>query len=352
MTSSALKQIGSLPSCGGLLSRRAYVEARKRGIEVEILLKQAGLTMREIEDEEAQLPVSGQIKFVGLVADAIGDRNLGFHIAQESDLREIGLLYYVAASADTLGDALRRLERYSFVANEGILLRVKKGKSIRVRFEYAGVARHMDIHQIELWITALVRICRRLVGRDLGPIHARIMHRRAEEEYELAKFLDGRIEQGSDVDEVEFPAAAWHFRVVTADPYLHRMAVRCCEEALARHETSASPLKVRVENAIAALLPHEQAHSDAVAAELGMSSRTMARRLASEGLAFAGILKELRSALARRYLADRSLRISQIAWLLGYSEVGTFTRAFQRWTGKTPSAARARQRRSPNRAIQ
>jgi AraC-like DNA-binding protein len=173
-----------------------------------------------------------------------------------------------------------------------------------------------------------------------------MMHRRAGEKYELARLVDGHIETGADVDEVEFPAEAWDLRLTSADPHLQRLAVRCCERALARRETKASPLKVRVENAIAALLPNEQAHADAVAAQLGMSSRTLARKLAAEGLSFAAILRDLRAALARRYLMDRSLRISQIAWLLGYSEVGTFTRAFQRWTGKTPSAARAKHRRA------
>ena len=95
-------------------------------------------------------------------------------------------------------------------------------------------------------------------------------------------------------------------------------------------------------NAIAALLPHGQARHDVVATKLGMSPRTLARRLSAESSSFAAILDEMRSALAHRYLADPTLPISQIAWLVGYTEVGTFTRAFQRWTGLSPSAARAR----------
>ncbi len=65
------------------------------------------------------------------------------------------------------------------------------------------------------------------------------------------------------------------------------------------------------------------------------------RRLASEGLSFGEILAELRADLARRYLKDEELAISQIAWLLGYQEVSAFTHAFKRWTGKTPREVRA-----------
>jgi AraC-like DNA-binding protein len=124
---------------------------------------------------------------------------------------------------------------------------------------------------------------------------------------------------------------------------LHNLFLRSCEEALAQQRLTESPLKVQVENAIAALLPHGPVRHDVVAAELAMSPRTLTRRLAAEGSSFAGILKEVRVALAKRYIADRTLPISQIAWLLGYSEVSAFTRAFHHWTGQVPSEARAQQ---------
>ena len=96
-----------------------------------------------------------------------------------------------------------------------------------------------------------------------------------------------------------------------------------------------------VERTIAQLLPHGKARTVEIARRLGMSTRTLMRRLASEGLTFGEILTELRVDLAKRYLKDRELAISRIAWLLGYQEVSTFTHAFKRWTGKTPREVRA-----------
>ena len=74
-----------------------------------------------------------------------------------------------------------------------------------------------------------------------------------------------------------------------------------------------------------------------VARTLGMSERTLARKLSHEGLKFAEIFQQLRRDLAVRYLDDRKLHISKIAWLLGFNEVSAFTHACKRWTGKTPS---------------
>jgi AraC-like DNA-binding protein len=72
-----------------------------------------------------------------------------------------------------------------------------------------------------------------------------------------------------------------------------------------------------------------------------VTQRTLGRRLSSEGITFSEVLENLKSDLARRHLADKSLSISQIAWLLGYQEVSAFTHAFKRWTGKTPREARS-----------
>jgi AraC-like DNA-binding protein len=77
-----------------------------------------------------------------------------------------------------------------------------------------------------------------------------------------------------------------------------------------------------------------------VARTLGMSERTLGRRLADEGLNFTEILQQLRRDLALRYLDDRKLHVSKIAWLLGFREVSAFTHACKRWTGKTPSRLR------------
>jgi AraC-like DNA-binding protein len=131
--------------------------------------------------------------------------------------------------------------------------------------------------------------------------------------------------------------------VVDADPYLNKVLIKYAEEARSHREGGGGTLQAGVENTIAPLLPHGKARAPEIARRLGMSSRTLARRLASEGLTFAGVLTELRADLANGYLNDEDLAISQIAWLLGYQEVSAFTHAFKRWTGKTPREVRAQQ---------
>jgi AraC-like DNA-binding protein len=162
----------------------------------------------------------------------------------------------------------------------------------------------------------------------LVPSRIRLAHHRARTTPELKSFLGCDIEFGSSVDEVVFPAAVKLMPIVVADPHLNELLIKYCDEALAHREPTRTTLRSGVENAIALLLPHSKARADEIARRLGMSHRTLARRLASEGLSFSKILDDMKVDLARDYLRHRDLPISQIAWLLGYREVSAFTHAF------------------------
>jgi AraC-like DNA-binding protein len=330
----------------GLISRLAYARGKQAGIDVENLLRRSGLAIRDIENDCTRLNIQKQIKFVGLVAEALRDDNLGFHLAQYFDLREIGFLYYVTGSAETLGDALQRAQRYSSIVNEGIAIKVRRRKSLDIQFEYRGVARHTDTHQIEFWITAFLRTIRQLTNRIIRPSRVRVVHHRFDIKNEFGKFIGTRVEADSTIDVIDLAGSSWNLPILNADPYLHRLLLQVCEEALARGELPRSSLRATVQNAMVELLPHGDANIRLVALKLSMSPRTLARRLSFEHLSFRGLLQDLRSVLARRYLADQNLRVSQIAWLLGYKDAAAFTRAFQRWTGSLPSDGRSQHQHS------
>lgn len=151
-------------------------------------------------------------------------------------------------------------------------------------------------------------------------------------------FMRRDVTFGADVDEVVFLGTAQQMPVLGADPYLNRLLVKFCEEARS-HRPASSTFRIGVENAIAPLLPHGKAHASEIARRLGVSPRTLERRLAEEGLTFTTVLARLRADLARRYLEDEDLSISEIAWLLSYREVSAFTHAHKRWTGSSPREA-------------
>jgi AraC-like DNA-binding protein len=326
-------------SAAGNIARLAYASARRSGIDANHLLTKAGLSRAQIENPKVGVQVKGQIKFLELVADAINDDLLGFHLALHFDLRMVGLLYYVFASSKTLNDALNNGARCASIVNESIRIRIHEGKRrIGLVFEPVGIARHSDRQQIEFWITAVIRACRQVTGRRVAAEAITFAHTRKSTP-ELIKFFGSSVTFGADADKVTFLPNIRDIAVVSADPYLNHLLVQYCEDALTAQRSSGL-FGTSVENAIAVLLPHGKARMSEVARELGLTQRTLARRLAAEGLTFAGILRELRIGLAKRHLADKDLTISQIAWLLGYQGVSAFTNAYKHWTGHSPRTTR------------
>src|SRR6516165_1256677 len=332
--------LASIPTAQGGLSRLAVARLESAGLPVAPLLKRVGLTPELIADPEERLSVQSQIRLLDEAAVALKDDCLGFTLACDFDPREIGLLYYVMASSQTLGDALKRLARYSKVTNESLMVGYREGNSLIINLSYSGVPRHSDRHQIEFCMFGVLRSCRLLAGQNIVPQHFSIAHHRSGGTSEMARFVGTNVEFGADTDELALKLDARDLPFIHSDPYLNDLLLKYCEAALADRRGDKSHLRTSVENAISSVLPHGRVLVEDVARSLGMSERTLARRLSDEGLNFTEILQQLRRDLTVRYLDDRKLHVSKIAWLLGFREVSAFTHACKRWTGKTPSQIR------------
>lgn len=338
---SSATSFGIHTSAVGNIARLAYAFARQKGVDPDRLLRKAGLSRPQIDNPKARVQAERQIRFLNLVAEATGDDLLGFHLSLHFDLRMVGLLYYVFASSDTLDDALRNGARCSSIVNESIRLKIHEGsRQIGFVFDPVGIARHSDRHQIEFWVAAVVRACRLLTKRQVIPEAVTFAHARKPTP-ELNRFFGCPIVFSADVDELMFSPAIRNIAVTSADPYLNDLLVHYCEQALAG-QRSRGLFATSVENSLVLLLPHGKARMNEVARKLGLTPKTMSRRLAAEGLTFSDLLRNLRIGLAKRHLADEGLSISQIAWLLGYRGVSAFTNAYRHWTGQAPRTSRRR----------
>jgi AraC-like DNA-binding protein len=341
------RQLSSLATASGAIARAAYIQAKEAGLDVGQFLKSAKLTVQQANDPSYRISVRSQIKLLNLVADALPDEFLGVHLAEALELRQLGLLYYVISSSENLSEAYGRVARYSRIHNEGVKIVYREHKDISVTFQYVGASRTADIHQIEFFAATLLRLSRQLSGRQLSPDTVRFMHRRAGPlPPKIRAFFGCDVTFGSDADEVVYPGHVKAIACVNADPYLNSLLLKYCEDALKSRRTRSDSWRFRVENTIASLLPHGQADALEIAKRLGVSQRTLARRLASEGLTFAEILDNLRFDLAKRYLQEDNLPISEVAWLLGYRQSGAFSHAFKRWADQAP-----RDLRSASRAV-
>jgi AraC-like DNA-binding protein len=333
------QRLAAAPTAMGLASRLALSRIRQEKIDPLPLLNRSNLTEAML-DERKRISIASQIEFLGEASRALNDEWLGLTLAKQLDLREIGMLYYVAASSRLFGEALRRVVRYARVVSEALELRIdQRGATLDLAISYSGFSRHTDRHQAEFFALVLLRLCRQLVGHRIVPVAATFVHPRSGNAAQIRQLFGDDVQFGSHADGLSFDATLLDLPVVDGDPYLNELMVKLCEEAVAARGSNISPFRTLVENTIAPLLPHGEATASNVARQIGVSERTFARRLASEGMSFGAILDDLRREMALDYL-QQGLQASQITWMLGFRQNSSLTHACLRWTGKTPSELR------------
>jgi AraC-like DNA-binding protein len=333
---STARRVSALPTANGGIARAAYARATDAGLDLKPLLHSAGLSLKQIRTADVRISVRSQVKFLNAVADALEDDFLGIHIAQSIELRELGLLYYVMASSENLANALTRLARYSGIHNEGVHLAFTHHRQVAMSFEHSGFLRADDRHQVECFMAILLRVCRQLTDRHLLPQKVQLAHRRSGARTFLTKYFGCEIEFGARRDQIIFSPDVGDAAIAHADPYLNSLLRRYCEDLLRSRRAKQDAWTSKVENCIAPLLPHGEATIEKVAETLGVSLRTLGRRLQKEDTSFVKIVQDLRLRLAKNYFREPGMSIAQIAWLLGYQEPSAFSHAFKRWTGKSP----------------
>ena len=112
-------------------------------------------------------------------------------------------------------------------------------------------------------------------------------------------------------------------------------------KAITPQSENRTSVRRRAEALLEPMLEHGETSLDRLASELGMSRQTLQRRLKAEGTTFEAVLDSLRHRLARRYLRSENFSVKKTAYLLGFSDPAAFSRAFKRWTGRSPSEIRA-----------
>jgi AraC-like DNA-binding protein len=333
----------SVPSASGGIARLVCARIRAAGLEVAPFLAGAGLKVAQVDDPNVRLEASAQTKLLRMAAEALQDDLLGFHLARDLELREAGLIYYVLASSSDLADALGNAERLGRLTNESVELRFRTDQATKIAVKYVGIDHPSDIQETEFWLFGLVRMCRQLTNSRLALRQLKVRHFRPATPPEFRSFLGCDVDFGTEADEIIFPGMVSHLPIIGADAHLNKLLIRYAEETLAHRTPQIGHLRLRVERAIAPLLPHGKATAPQIARQLGISSRTLARLLSGEGLTLSGILDQYRANLAAAYLKHGDLTISEIAWLLGYKELSSFTHAYKRRTGMTPRQMRISQ---------
>lgn len=336
---------GSAPQHDAVWIRQLAAELQRAGCAADQILGQAGVDRQKIAADGARLPFSKHAAVFELAAEAMQDPCLGLNFGRSRDTRDAGLIGYVGLASPSLVDALKNLARYRRVFSDAAEMDVSDlltDGSMRWWFHGSGVSGARQC--VEFSAANLLRAVRGLVGEPITPLQVSFVHPRRDGRADFEAFFGCKVVFGAAENVIVLRKADLARPIRSADDRLLALLLRYCEEVLSRHSAPPPALVERVERMIADRLSKGEARLATVAAACGMSTRSLTRRLAEHGTSFKDLVENLRRELALRYLEETTLSLTEIAFLLGYSEVSSFNHAFRRWTGKTPSTVRSRVR--------
>lgn len=316
--------------------------AIREGLEPNELLGRAGLTLSEIEPLYKSVPYT---KVLALIREIDRQRphiNLGLMMGQKFVTARMGPLGYVLTSAPNFSRALRDFVKFQGLVNGGLIVwNVSRGPGTCV-VKLTPDPELADIAWIlEAPITMIITIARELAGHHVVPLQVSFRHapRAGTEEHET--FFGIPIRWNAPDNELVLSDTVLALPVQSANKGLYPQLLLNID---AQRDQAAQPSRAmeKVRLQIQRMLTRGTPRKEIVARAIGMSARTLFRRLAEAGTTFDAMVDRTRRELAIELLADSTIAISKVATLLGYSESSPFFRAFVRWFGFTPAEYRAR----------
>ncbi|MDB4934668.1 MAG: Transcriptional regulator, AraC family [Labilithrix sp.] len=315
-----------------------------KGADASLLAAQIGTDDVTGASDELAVTPSGLAALLRASSELLADPHLALRLPSEVPLRRYDPVTLAARASRTPRDVLALVERYAplvFPQLEARLVDDANAGEIRFSARVAGHARGLGHHVDEYVLAVVLGHLRRPEARvtplrvwmtsarppALAPLYAAV----ATHEITFGA-EDTGIALAIDVADRELPGA---------DPLLLATGQHLASAALAstpRAGAFAEVVAARIER----ILPGEVG-TEALAAALHMSARTLQRRLDDEGTRFSDVLDAVRERIARRLVRDRTIALTEVGYRVGFSDAATFSRAFKRWTGMPPGAFRRRQ---------
>lgn len=333
--------VGGLPTTGAqgaTYSSRVvsgWLEhARSEGFDVDALCDRVGLSLELVRDPDARI----KWRVVeGLLGDLVPqtDGLMPFRYVANIRRGQFGLIGFLVRHSPTLGESLDRLRRFWRINNQLVHMELERGQVACLHGRFAvPVAEPMQRFSSQLFTAHVLRLARKICGRDWNPIEIRYPFDEPDEGPRYAEELRAKVVFGADRSALVMNDADLERPVAGADPMLAQELTRYAEMLLSKlPEVGNATSNVR--RMLIDMMPDAEPRIEIVARALALSTRSLQRQLRAEGTSFSGLLDQVRHQVSLEHL-DNGRSVEEIAFVLGFSRAAAFQRAFKRWTGMSP----------------
>ncbi len=319
------------------VASRALIAACDRlGLASDALLAEVGLDRQQLADPERRIPAAQADALWRAILEQTDDPDLPVHSAEQLPFGAYRVIDYLAAHAPTLGAAFERVAAYFLLIDPRATITITHhagGREVAMVASSPGTTIRREA--AEYTLAALVLRTRAGTGIEFVPTRVSFANPAPASTRELERVFACPLEFDAERHGLSLTDVDWTRVCDQADPALFELLEGHAALVLAALPP-ASELVGELRQAISIELRTADPTLAAVGKRLGMSGRTLQRRLDDERVRFGALVDESKTELAKAGLADRSLAICEVAFMLHFADPSAFTRAFKRWTGVTP----------------
>jgi AraC-like DNA-binding protein len=312
-----------------------------RGADGHHLARESGIDPDAFENPDNRVPGSNYVALMRTGQRLCGDPAIALHFAEAVNLSRLSIVGLLVQASETLGDGLAQIRRYSRLTMDGGYERFTLVSDARGAWIVDNRPDPNDVP--ELTETAFAFMICGSHGHVATPFvrEVHVTHSAPSYWREYERAFRAPVVFESDWNAGCIAPESFGYRIAMQPRYVFGILSKHAD-ALLRSLEDSTTHRGRVERLLMPILHTGGAGMEAVARQMGLSRQTLFRRLKDEGVTFESVVDDLRRRLAVDYLANGRVSTADAAYLTGFSEAAAFSRAFKRWTGSTPGAARGR----------
>jgi AraC-like DNA-binding protein len=306
------------------------------GLDSAALCQAAGLQPGQLDDPNARCPLSITTRLWQLAVEASGDPALGLKTSQFVSPTTFHALGYALGASSSLREMFERIVRYHRVVSDALELELREADDCyEFRFRVPPGSPPPAPEALDAFAAIYVRSCRNRLGRDFAPLAVQLQRAEPADAQPWHAVFRAPLTFAAPENLLRFPRAAFEQRLDDGNPELAEHNETVLKRTLEQLQNATWTHKVRA--CLEAQLPDGEPSAERIAQTLHLSLRSLQRHLADEGGNYEGLLADTRHSLALQHMRDPRCSISEIAYLLGFADTSSFSRAFKRWTGQAPS---------------
>jgi len=310
--------------------------AEQSGNDREEFLRLASITPATLADADTRLPISALLRLWRAILKRQEGTAIGARIGSTCKATRLGLVGYAMYYSRDLLEALHRFSRYIHIISEAVQFEVAKGGERTTLLFNAHPSLLALRHPVEAQLAAVLTVGREITQSDLVPLAIQLPFPNPGDSKEHREVFRCPVHFSQPDAAIVLATSQLRLPIRASDPtlggYLEELASSTLKSLGAANEDFVDTVR----RALWSELPGGKPNLWRTASGLGVSARTLQRRLRENGTSYSALLEELRRELSGDLLTDNKLAVSDIAFLLGYSEPSAFQRAFRRWRGVSP----------------